>query len=155
MIYKAWCCLGEVPYWFSRSSVKFQGHRAKKIVHFDPNGAFPDCNSSLNSTMALKWCTKLGVASNRCPIIFSWDQSALWMVLSVRHTFFTMLLSSYHHEIVRSYYHRQKWCPCKRSRSEVKGQGHRGQNLICPFLDCSSIWNSPMARKWCIKLEWS
>ena len=47
---------------------------------------------------------------------------------SVRHTFFTMFPSSYHHEIFRSYYHGQKWCPCKRSRSEVKGQGHKGQH---------------------------
>ena len=47
---------------------------------------------------------------------------------SVRHTFFTMFPSSYHHEIFRSYYPGQKWCPCKRSRSEVKGQGHRGQH---------------------------
>ena len=47
---------------------------------------------------------------------------------SVCHTFFTMFPSSYHHEIFRSYYHGQKWCPCKRSRSEVKGQGHRGQH---------------------------
>ena len=31
----------------------------KKIVDFDPNWAFPDCNSSLNSLMAKKWCTKL------------------------------------------------------------------------------------------------
>ena len=28
----------------------------------------------------------------------------------------------------QDYYQWQKWCPCKRSRSEVKGQGHRGQN---------------------------
>ena len=42
--------------------------------------------------------------------------------------FFTMFPSSYYHEIFRSYYHGQKWCPCKRSRSEVKGQGHRGQH---------------------------
>ena len=48
--------------------------------------------------------------------------------LSVCHTFFTMFPSSYHHEIFRSYYHGQKWCPCKRSKSEVKGQGHRGQH---------------------------
>ena len=48
--------------------------------------------------------------------------------LSVCHTFFTMFPSSYHHEIFMSYYHGQKWCPCKRSRSEVKGQGHRGQH---------------------------
>ena len=32
-----------------------------KVTHFDPNLAFPDCNSSLNSPMALKWCTKLDV----------------------------------------------------------------------------------------------
>ena len=58
----SWCCLGEVSYCFSRSSVKFQGHTAKKIVEFDPDGAFPDCNSSLISPMATKWCTKLEVA---------------------------------------------------------------------------------------------
>ena len=39
---------------------------------------------------------------------------------SVCHTFFTMFPSSYHHEIFRSYYHGQEWCPCKRSRSKVK-----------------------------------
>ena len=48
--------------------------------------------------------------------------------LSVRHTFLTMFPSSYHHEIFRSYYQWQKWRPCRRSRSEVKGQGHRGQH---------------------------
>ena len=30
MMDKAWCCLWEVPYCFSRSSVKFQGHTAKQ-----------------------------------------------------------------------------------------------------------------------------
>ena len=33
-----------------------------KIVDFDPDWAFPDCNSSLNSPMSTKWCTKLEVA---------------------------------------------------------------------------------------------
>ena len=47
---------------------------------------------------------------------------------SVCHTFLTMFPSLYHHEIFRSYYQWQKWRPCKRSRSEVKGQGHRGHN---------------------------
>ena len=58
----AWCCLGEVPYCFPRLSVKFEGHTALKIVEFDPDWVFPDCNSSLNSPMAMKWCTKLEVA---------------------------------------------------------------------------------------------
>ena len=47
---------------FSRSSVKFQGHTAAKIVEFDPDWAFPDCNSSFNSPMATKCWTKLEVA---------------------------------------------------------------------------------------------
>ena len=47
---------------FLRSSVKFQGHTALKIVELDPDWAFPDCNSSLNSPMGTKCCTKLEVA---------------------------------------------------------------------------------------------
>ena len=54
---------------FLRSSVKFQGHMAQNIIDFDPNWAFPDCNSSLNSLMAMKWCTKLDVAWKRCFVV--------------------------------------------------------------------------------------
>ena len=62
MLHKAWSSIEEVPYCFWRSSVKFQGHTAQKIVDFDLDWAFPDCNSSLNSPMAMKCCTKLEVA---------------------------------------------------------------------------------------------
>ena len=90
--------------------------------------------------------------------IFSCDQAALQMVFSVclsfrpsvHHTFLTMFPSSYHHEIFRSYYHWQRWRPCRRSRSEVKGQGHRGRNPTLPFPDCNSSLNSRMMMKWCI-----
>ena len=84
MMHKAWSSNEEVPYCFWRSSAKFQGHTALKSVEFDPDWAFLDCNSSLNSPMATKWCTKLEVAWKRCPIVFSCDQAALWMVFSVR-----------------------------------------------------------------------
>ena len=70
MMHKAWSSIEEVPYCFSRSYVKFQGHTALKIVEFDPKWAFPDCNSSLNSPMAMKCCTKLETAKVRCPIVF-------------------------------------------------------------------------------------
>ena len=70
MMHKAWSSIVEVPYCFSRSYVKFQGHTALKIVKFDPNWAFPDSNSSLNSPMAMKCCTKLETAKERCPIVF-------------------------------------------------------------------------------------
>ena len=70
MMHRAWSSIVEVPYCFSSSYVKFQGHTALKIVEFDPNWAFPDCNSSLNSPMAMKCCTKLETAKERCPIVF-------------------------------------------------------------------------------------
>ena len=67
MMQKAQCIIEKVPYCFSRSSViKFEGHTANKIVDFDPNWAFPDCNSSLNSPKATKWCTNVEVAKMRC-----------------------------------------------------------------------------------------
>ena len=69
-MHKAWSSIEEVPYCFSRSSITFQGHIALEIVEFDSNWAFPDCNSSLNSTMAMKCCTKLETAKKRCPIVF-------------------------------------------------------------------------------------
>ena len=69
-MHRAWSSIVEVHYCFSRSYVKFQGHMALKIVEFDPNWAFPDCNSSLNSPMAMKCCTKLETAKERCPIDF-------------------------------------------------------------------------------------
>ena len=69
MMHKAWSSIEEVPYCFSRSSVKFQGHTALKIVEFDPNWAFRT-NSSLNSPMAMECCTKLETAKERCPFVF-------------------------------------------------------------------------------------
>ena len=52
----------------------------------------------------------------------------------------TMFPSSYHHEIFRSYYQWQKWRPCKRSRSEVKGQGHRGHDPNFRFRTVTPVW---------------
>ena len=40
IIHIAWCCLGEVPYCFSRSSVKFQGHTALKSPNLTQIGRF-------------------------------------------------------------------------------------------------------------------
>ena len=70
MMHRARSSIVEVLYCFSRSSVKFQGHTALKILEFDPKWAFPDCNSSLNSAMAMKCCTKLETAKERSPIVF-------------------------------------------------------------------------------------
>ena len=57
---KKWC-----PCKRSRSEVKCQRHRSQKPIY-----PFPNSNSSLNSHMAMEWCTELDVALERCPIIF-------------------------------------------------------------------------------------
>ena len=75
MMHKAWSSIEEVPYCFWRSSVRFQGHTALKSVEFDPDWAFPDSNSSLNSPMARKCYTKLEVALKSCPIVFQGHSS--------------------------------------------------------------------------------
>ena len=36
MIHKAWCTIEEVPYCFTRSSIKFQGHTGWKIEDLNP-----------------------------------------------------------------------------------------------------------------------
>ena len=41
MMHKACTVIEEVPYCFSRSSIKFQGHMGQEIADFDPNWAFP------------------------------------------------------------------------------------------------------------------
>ena len=42
MLHKAWNSKEEMPYCFSWSSIKFQGHTGQNITDFDPNWAFPD-----------------------------------------------------------------------------------------------------------------
>ena len=62
MMHKAWSGIEEVPYCFSRSSAKFQGHMGQKIADFDLNWVFPDSNLSNDLLMALKLGTKIQVA---------------------------------------------------------------------------------------------
>ena len=92
--------------------------------------------------------------------LFSCHQAALCMVfsvcLSVRLSV-TPISLCFHHRIILkfilSYYWWQMWCPYKRTRSEVKGQGCRGHDPTLPFLDCNSSLNSYMAMKWCTSLD--
>ena len=58
-MHKAWSSIEEMPYCFSRSSVKFQGHTALKIVECDPHWAFPDCKFAFTDgfeMMHKAWC---------------------------------------------------------------------------------------------------
>ena len=151
MMHRAWSSIVEVPYYFSRSYLKYQGHTALKIVEFDSNWAFPDSNSSLNSPMAMKCCTKLETAKERCPIVFQGHPSNFKVTRDKTSPILTQIgrfrtigrsqlsnpsdlpcwLCSHHYIIMKFsgvFTSDKKWRPCKRSRSEVKGQGHRGHD---------------------------
>ena len=52
-MHKAWSHIEEVPFCFSRSSIKFKGHTGRKIADFDQNWGFLDSNSSLNSPIRM------------------------------------------------------------------------------------------------------
>ena len=47
MMHKAWSDIEEVPYYFSMSSVKFQGHGGRKIHDLAPILVFMDENFNL------------------------------------------------------------------------------------------------------------
>ena len=154
MMHKAWSSIEEAPYCFSRSSVKFQGHIALKIVEFDSNWVFPDCNSSLNSPMAMKCCTKLETAKKRCPIVFQSHSSNFKVTQDKTSPILTQI--GRFRTIGRSQLSNPSDLPC--SRSSVKFQGHTALKIVefdrdWAFPDYNSSLNSPMAMKCCTKLE--
>ena len=73
--------------------------------------------------------------------------------LSVRHTFFIMFPSSYHHEISRSYYQWQKWY-------HAKGQGQRSKFKVTEvkiqfshLRTVTPVGIHILMIKWCTKLD--
>ena len=154
MMHRAWSSIVEVPYCFSRSSVKFQGHTALKIVEFDPNWAIPDSNSSLNSPMAMKCCTKLETAKERCPIVFQGHPSNFKVTRDKTSPILTQI--GRFRTIGRSQLSNPSDLPC--SRSYIKFLGHAALKIVefdpnWAFPDCNSSLNSPMAMKCCTKLK--
>ena len=117
MMHKAWSSIEEVPYCFSRSSVKFQGHIALKIVEFDSNWAFPDCNSSLNSPMAMKCCTMLETAKRRCPIVFQGHPSTFKVTRDKTSPILTQI--GHYRTIGRSQLSNPSDLPCFRSAWKI------------------------------------
>ena len=85
MTHKAWSRIAEVRYCFSRTSIKFQGHTWTK------NWVFPYCNSRLNLPMATKWCTKLELGWESCPIVFQGHPSNFKVKWDKKSSIFTQI----------------------------------------------------------------
>ena len=112
MIHKAWCSMEEVPYYFSRSCIKFQGHTGWKIDDLDQIWARLLGRSQLSNPSDLPcyfiiWEWEWSFDSKQCWVgagwcrvsplfmvpgntggagnaFFSYDQAALRTLLSVR-----------------------------------------------------------------------
>ena len=167
MMHKAWSRLGKVPYCFSRSSVKFQGHTALKIVEFDPDWAFPDCNSSLNSPNGYDMMHKAWSSVEEVPYCFTrssvkFQGHTAQKSSNLTHIGrFRTVTPVWIHQWLRNDV--QTWSSIEEvpycfSRSSVKFQGHTAKKIVeCDpnwaFPDCNSSLNSPMPMKWCTNLE--
>ena len=138
MMHKAWSSIEEVPYCFWRSSVKFKGHTWQIIADIDPNWAFPDSNTNLNSSMALKWCTKLEVAWKRCPIVFQSHPSNFKVTRDRKSPILTRI--EHFQTVIPVRINRWFWKDTKNwsstkkvphcfSRSSIKFQGHTGWQI--------------------------
>ena len=128
MMHRAWSSIVEVPL---------------KIVEFYPKWAFPDCNSSFNSPMAMECCTKLETAKERGPFLFQGHPSNFKVTRYKTSPILTQI--GRFRTIGRSQLSNPSDLPC--SRSSIKFQGHRVQknHWFCPnwaFPDCNSSLNS-------------
>ena len=132
MMHRPWSSIVEVPYCFSRSNVKFQGHTALKIVKFDRNWAFLDSNSSLNSLMVMKCCTKLETAKERCPIVFQSHPSNFKVTRDKTSSLLTRI--GRFRTIGRSQLSNPSDLPCLGSSN--KYQGHTGWKID----DINPVW---------------
>ena len=167
MMHKAWSSVEEVPYCFSRSSIKFQGHTALKITEFDPDWASPDCNSSLNSQMATKWCTKLEVTLKRCPIVFQGHPSNFKVTRLKKSSILTQI--GRFRTVTLVWIHWWLWNDALSFKQHRRGalsffkvirqisRSHGTKNCWfwpeLSFLECNSSLNSLMDLKWCTKLD--
>ena len=122
---------------FSRRSSNFKAIRLQKIVDFDPNWAFPDCNSNLKVTRDKKLpiLTRTERFRTVTPVLlYQWlwhDAQSLKQHRRDALLFF---------KVIRQI-----------SRSNGTKNADFGPNWAFP--DCNTSLVPPIAMKWCTKLE--
>ena len=137
MMHKAWRSLEEVSYCFFRSSIKFEDHPGPENCRFESN---------LSNITHSYQIPQIGLVFFKL-----WPSSSMNGSVHPSVTTFSLFVSSYHHEIFRSNYHWQKWCPCKKSSSEVKRQGQRAKKKFYPNLGFSG----PKLQFWLHRWLWN
>ena len=147
---KAWCSLEEVPYCFSRPSVKFQGHTAKKMSILTQSGHF--------RTVTPVWIHRRWLWNNAQSLKPHRRKNCwFWPELSVSGLYLEFDFTDGFKMMHTAWYSIEKMTYCF-ARSSIKFQHHTRQNIAnldpnWAFLDWNSGFNSPMNLKWCTKLD--
>ena len=135
MTHKDWRSIKEVPYCFSRPSIKFQDHTGQTNLQFYLNWEFPGCNSS---SMALKWYTKLAVVKKNTLLLLGVIHQFLKSYLTKNRQFWPQLRVSelqLQLEFTDSFQMIYKSCcsiakvPDHLLRSCIKFQGHTARKI--------------------------
>ena len=152
-----------MPYCFSRLSVKYQGHRAKKYRFWPKIGIFRQFEFTDGYEMMLKsWSSIEAVPYffSRSSVKFQGHKEKLSLILSGIERFRTVTPVWIHWWLWNSLqslkWHRRG--ALLFARSSIKFQGHTGEKIAnfdpnWAFLDCNCSLNSPMGLRWCTKLD--
>ena len=153
MMHKAWCSIEEVPYCFPRPSIKFQGHKGQKIDDLDQIWARLLGRSQLSNPSDLP-CSRSSVKFQR--------HMALKIVELTQIGRFWTVTPVWIHKWLRNdaqsckNHRRGDLLFFKVIRQISRSRGSENRPIwprLGAFPDCNSSLNSPMATKWCTKLE--
>ena len=153
MMHKAWCSIEEVPYCFPRPSIKFQGHKGQKIDDLDQIWARLLGRSQLSNPSDLP-CSRSSVKFQRhmaLKIVELTQIGRFWTVTPV-------WIHKWLRNDAQSCKNRRRgdllFFKVIRQISRSRGSENRPiWPRLGAFPDCNSSLNSPMATKWCTKLE--
>ena len=155
-MHKAWHCLGAVPYWFSRSSVKFQGQFRPKLgvsglyLQFEVTDGYEMMHKDWSIIEEVPYYFLRSSAK------FQGHKGQISLILSGIERFRTVTPDGF--EIIYKAWSSIEEVPYCLSRSSIKFQGDTGQKVAnldpnWAFLDCNCSLNSPMGLEWCTKLD--
>ena len=166
-MHTAWYSIEELPYCFSRPSIKLLGHTRPKIVDFDRTWRFcavpPVWSHWLlrNDAESLKWYRRgalLFFHDNSSISNVTWDKNCrFWSKLYVSLPLLRFELTD-DQEMMHKAWKNISSVPYCFSRSYVIFQHHMGHKIAIfdlnwALTDCNCSLNSMMALKWLTKLD--
>ena len=155
-MHKAWYWVGGVLYWFPRSSIKFQGHTAKKIRRFRPklgvSGLYPQSEFTDGYEMMHKdSIEEAPYCFSRLSVKFQGHGAKkyrFWPKIGIFRTVTPVQFTDVYEMMLKSWSSIEEVPYCF-SRSSVKFQGHKGQiSLILSGIECFRTVTPVWIHRW-------